>query len=166
MSVTNTFYENLAAIKHGISDSFNEIIRGNTNVIESSKNTINEFIDDVFVLAKYAGVKIPKSFFDSLIVIGDERDADDWKIEVIDKIESLQELALKAENKEPFTLAIFRTPNFEFSVISKNDDLAAISIRQKWMLHASDTGANFDYFDENLDSISYHKIVYDQAIYT
>lgn len=166
MSVTNTFYENLAAIKHGIPDCFNELSSGKGDVITLSKNAINEFISDVFVLAKYAGFKIPKNYFDSTIVIGDEKDADNWKSEVIDKIESLQELALRKENEEPFTLAIFRTPNFEFSVISKNDDLAAISIRQKWMLHASNTGADFDYFDDNLDSIAYHKIVYDQAIYT
>lgn len=166
MSVTNTLYENLAAIKHGISDNF-QILKGDSAGDPcQAKGDIKCAIGDIVVLTKYAGVSLPNGLIDSMLLDCDGEDIDNSSEDVIKKIEDIQEIALQKENDEPYVLAVFRTPNFEFTAISKNEDVAAMALRKKWLLHASNTGADFDYFDENLDSIAYHKIILEQAIYT
>lgn len=166
MSVTNTLYENLAAIKHGLSDNF-QILKGDSaGDPRQAKGDIKRAIGDIVVLTKYAGVSLPKGLIDSMLLDCDGENIDYSSEDVIKKIEDIQEIALQKENDEPYVLAIFRTPNFEFTVISKNEDVAAMALRKKWLLHASNTGADFDYFDDNLDSIAYYNIVQDEAIYT
>ncbi len=166
MSVTNTLYENLAAIKHGISDNF-QILKGERDGNPSqAKGDIKSAIGDIVVLAKYADVLLPKGLVTSMLLACDGDDIDASEESIIKKIEGVQEIALQKEKDSPFVLAIFRTPNFELSAISKSEDLAAIVLRDKWFLHASNTGADVDYFDENLDSIAYYNIVQDEAIYT
>lgn len=164
MSVTNTLYENLAAIKHGISDNFRILKGESAGSPEQAKGDIESAIGDIAVLTKYADVSLPKGLIDSILFDGDNIDASEEA--VIKKIEGIQEIAIQKENDEPYVLAVFRTPNFEFTVISKSEDVAAIALRNKWLLHASNTGADVDYFDENLDSIAYYNIVQDEVIYT
>jgi hypothetical protein len=166
MSVTNTLYENLAAIKHGVSDNFRILKGESAGTANQAKGDIKSAIGDIVVLAKYAGIIFPKSLIDSMLVACDGEDIDASEEDVIKKIESLQEIAIQKEDDVPFVLAIFRTPNFEFTVLSKSEDVAAIALRNKWLLHASNTGADFDYFDDNLDSLAFQKIIQDQVIYT
>ncbi len=166
MSVTNTLYENLAAIKHGISDNFQILKSDSACDPRQAKGDIKRAIGDIVVLTKYAGVSLPNGLIDSMLLDCDGEDVDNSSEDVIKKIEDIQEIALQKESDEPYVLAVFRTPNFEFTVVSKSEDVAAIALRNKWLLHASNTGADVDYFDENLDSIAYYNIVQDEVIYT
>lgn len=172
MSVTNTLYENLATIKHLVgekshfleNDVETPVLFAAVNNKEGPKDVlgaisvINDALSDIPVLAKYAGVKVPNQFPTAYVAESGE--------DIVEAIEGLQEFAIDAERASPLILAVFETPNFEFSVVSKSKSNALMALKEKWKVHAQRTGAELDYIDEYEDDIAYHDIVFDTAIYT
>ena len=172
MSVTNTLYENLSVIKHLIGEKSHFLEedvdtpvlfaavndqKGPKDVL-SAISVINEALSDIHVLAKDAGVKVPSQFPSTYAA----ESGDD----IVEAIEGLQEFAIDAERASPLVLAVFETPSFEFTVISKSKENALLALKDKWKVHAERTGAEADYIDEYEDDIAYRDIVFDKAIYT